>query len=267
MYAGVILKGHPIDGVYAFITEKSWHVFYDYHEWNTTCVNWLGKNLRATGPIDLPLWFLRDLIVVTILTPVIYYAIKTLKILLIGILFLAYVSRVWTLLPGLDIITVFYFTTGAYFALNKINIVYFVNKYKLIFVPFCFITLVATTIFDGPITVIGHNIYPFFVCSGVFTAFYVASLCVTKRSIKPNKLLVSSCFFIYAIHWVNFPIIGSPLTFTSTVLHSIIPSNTYIKEILCYLISPFLTAYLCILLLEILRQLFPKLTLYFSGNK
>ncbi len=267
MSARVILKGHPIDDVYAFITEKSWHIFYDCHVWGTDRVNWLGENLRSTAPLDLPLWFLRDLIVVTVLTPVIYYAIKRLGLFLIVILFLAYVSRIWTLLPGFRITTLFYFTTGAYFALNKINIVYFANKYKLIFVPICFITMVATTIFDGTRTVIGHNIYPFFICSGVFTVFYVASICITKCNIPPNKLLISSCFFIYAIHLVVFPIIGTPLTFTRRVLHFIIPRNTDIEEILCYLISPFLTAYLCILLLMIARQLFPKLTLYFSGNK
>ena len=59
MLAGILLKGNSTDGVYTFITEKSWHIFYDCHEWGTTRINWLGENLRMTGPLDLPLWFLR----------------------------------------------------------------------------------------------------------------------------------------------------------------------------------------------------------------
>ena len=267
MLAAVAIKGKPIEGVETFIVEKNWHIFYDCNEWGTTRINWLGENLRMTGPYDLPLWFLRDLIVVTIMTPIIYYAIKKLNLFIISILFVAYISRIWTLLPGFHITAFFYFSTGAYFALNKINVIQFVDKYKLLFIPICIILLVATTIYDGANTVIGQNIYPLFVCTGVFTVFYVASRCIIKHNIKPNKLLVSSCFFIYAIHEVGFPVIGSPLGLTRRVLHYIIPGNSGIEEGFCYIISPIVTAFLCILLLMFARRLFPKLTLYFSGNK
>ncbi len=75
MLAAVAIKGKPIVGVETFIVEKNWHIFYDCNEWGTTRINWLGENLRMIGPYDLPLWFLRDLIVVTMMTPIIYYAI------------------------------------------------------------------------------------------------------------------------------------------------------------------------------------------------
>ena len=183
MLAGVVIKGKPIDGVQTFITEKSWHIFYNCNEWGTFRVNWLGENLRMTGPYNLPLWFLRDLIVVTILTPAIYHAIKKSGLFFISILFVAYISRIWTQLPGFHITAFFYFSTGAYFALNKINIIQFVDKYKLLIIPICILLLVAATIYDGSNTVIGQNIYPLFVFTGVFTAFYVASRCITKYNI------------------------------------------------------------------------------------
>ena len=144
----------------------------------------------------------------------------------------------------------------------------FVDKYKLLFIPICIILLVATTIlYDGNNTVIRQNIQPLFVCTGVFTAFFVASRCIIKYNIMPNKMLVSSCFFIYAIHGVELPRIGTPLELTTRVLHYIIPGNTGIEEGFCYIISPIVTAFLCILLLMFARRSFPKLTLYFSGNR
>jgi len=267
MTAGVVIKGNPIEKVRTFITANNWRIIYDCHEWNTNYINWLGENLRMTGPYDLPLWFLRDLIVVTILTPIIYYVIKKFGLFVISILFVAYISRIWTLLPGFSITAFFYFSTGAYFALNKMNIIQFVEKYKLLFVPICMILLVATTIYDGENTVIGQNIYPLFACTGVLTAFYTGSKCIRKYNIKPNKLLVSSCFFIYAIHFVGLPLIGFPLWFIRDVLHLVIPGNTSFEDFICYLTAPIVTAFLCVLLLMFARRWFPKLTLYFSGNK
>ena len=267
MLAAVAIKGKPIEGVESFIAENNWHIFYDCNEWGTSRINWLGEHLRMTGPYDSPLWFLRDLIVVTMMTPIIYYAIKKLGLFIISILFVAYISRIWTLLPGFHITAFFFFSTGAYFALNKMNSIQFADKYRLLFIPFCIILLVASTIYDGANTFIGQNIYLLFICTGVFTAFYVASKCIIKYNVRPNKMLVSSCFFIYAIHGVNFPFIGSPLSLTRRLLHYVIPGNTGIEEGFCYLTSPIVTAFLCILLLMFARRFFPKITLYFSGNK
>lgn len=267
MLADVVVKGNPIDGLISFVTEKSWHVIYDCNEWDTNLINWLGDSLKMTGPYDLPLWFLRDLMVVTFLTPGIYYAIKKNGAIFICILFVAYISRIWPLLPGFHISAFFFFSTGAYFALNNINIVQLVKKYKTVFLPVSLILLIITTIFDGTNTVIGQNVFPLFLCTGVFTAFYVASICVTKWNLRPNKLLVSSCFFIYAMHGVVLPIIGQPLLLTNWILHKIIPGNTGIEELFCYFACPFITAYLCILTLLLGRRFLPKLTLYFSGNK
>lgn len=264
---GVLLLGKPIDDVQSFISDTSWHCLYDCNEWGTTRINWLGENLRMTGPYDLPLWFLRDLIVVTILTPVIYVAVRKLKAFILVILFIAYISRIWTLLPGFHIAAFFFFTIGAYFALNKINIVLFADKYKHLFIPLSTILLIIITIYDGANTIIGQNIYPLFICCGVFTAFYIASICIAKFNVKPNKFLISSCFFVYAFHGVCLPMIGTPLSFIQKILHIVIPGKTGLEEGICYLLSPFITALLCILVLVVARRIQPRTALLFSGYK
>lgn len=267
MLSHVIRKGIPTDGIVQLIKENSWHIFYDCNEWGTTRVNWLGEHLRMTGPYDLPLWFLRDLIVVTLLTPIIYYSIKKFKVCFILFLFIAYVSRIWTLTPGFHITAFFYFSTGAYFALNDLNIVSYACKYKFIFIPLSAILFIITIIYDGVSTVIGQNVHPLFVCSGVFTAFIIGSWCIRKWHFKPSKFLVSCCFFIYAFHAVWIPVLGSPLMQTNRVLHLLIPGVSGIEYGICYVIAPFITAFVCIVVLIIARRIFPKLTLLFSGNK
>ena len=267
MLWGAIYHDYPIDNIKCLISENSWHIFYDSNVWGTDRVNWLGENLKMTGPYDSPLWFLRDLIVVTILTPIIYIAIKKLNLFIIAFLFVAYISRIWTLLPGFHITAFFYFTTGAYFALNRINIVQFVNNYKKYYLPVCAILLIITIIYDGTNTIIGQNIYPIFICTGVLSAFYIASVCIKRYNFKANKLLLSSCFFIYAIHGVGLPIINSPLSFTQQMLRQLIPGNTNTEVGICYMLTPFITAFLCIFVLQVGRRIFPRTTLLFSGNK
>lgn len=256
-----------LDKLQEFLLNNNWHVYYDCHEWGTERINWLGQHLRMTGPIDLPLWFLRDLIFVSILSPVIYFAVRKLKILALAILFLAYISRVWTLIPGFHITAFFFYTLGAYIALNKKNIIDFVTKYRWGIIPSYILLLIVTTIYNGVNTTIGQNIYPFFIITGVFTAFYIASVCVIKWNLKPNKLLVSSCFFIYAAHAVGVPGIGSSISISRKIIHLIIPGSTLLEDAICYLATPFMAAGICILVLMIGRRLFPKLTLLFSGNK
>lgn len=255
------------DSMLKVLQNGGWHIFYDYHEWGGTRVNLLGDTLWMTGPYDLPLWFLRDLIVVTFLTPLIYVGLKSIGFPLLLILFFAYVSKVWPLIPGFHITAFLYFTTGSYFALNELNIVAFSHKYKYLLIPLTIILLLVVTLYDGTNSPIRQYTFPFFVCSGVFTAFIVASWCIRKFQLYPNKFLVSYCFFIYALHAVRLPVIDSTLQFTQRILHLFIPGTTIAEEIICYLVTPFLTAYLCIAVLLMFKKCLPRVSLLFSGNK
>lgn len=264
---GVLLKGKPCYGVVYFLRENAWHVFYDIHEWGTTRVNWLGISLRMTGPGDFPLWFLRDLIIVTLLSPVVYYSVKRLGRVIVLLLFLAYISRIWPLVQGISVTAVFYFTTGAYFAVNELNIIEFASKYKRLLLPMYALMLVLTTMYDGMNTLVGQNLYPICICLGVFTAFHVASQAVIRYNMRASRLLVSSCFFIYAFHCLPIPIVGSPLHVVRAVLSRLIPDDCVMEKIAIYLVTPFVTAALCIVVLIVLRKLFPKKVMLLSGNK
>lgn len=264
---GSIFYNWPIENIISVIKFNSWHIFYDIHEWGTERVNWLGQNLRSTGPYDLPLWFLRDLIIVTVLTPIIYYMVRKFKIYFIVFLFMTYISRVWTLVPGFGITSIFFFSLGAYFALNNINIVQFVHKYRIFIIPIFLILFCYNVYYDGTFTFVGQNIYPLFICFGILFAFYIASLCALRFNIKPNKFLVSNCFFIYALHGAPLPIIGTVLEASKTLVSMCIPFESSIGELLIYLITPFITITICILVLKMMYLISPKIALLFSGNR
>lgn len=259
-----------IDDVLVLMKKCSWHILYDCSVWGEKQINWLGDHLRMTGPYDHPLWFLRDLIVITLLSPLVFYIVKQFKIYVIIVLFFAYISRIWLLIPGFNISAWFFFSVGAYFAINKINIIRWTCKYALLFIPLSIILLSFSIAYDGVNTVIGQNILPLYVCAGVPSIIYLAGVCVSKFKLEPNKFLVSSCFFIYAFHLVP---LASPLYFTSKVLlyaakcFSGQEILSYFNQLFVYLISPFVTILICLFILVIGRRLFPNTTMLLSGNR
>ena len=114
-----ISNGNPTTDTLAFFSDNIWRIFYVFHEWESSSTDWLGNPLYSTAPLNIPLWFIRDLFIISLLTPIIYFAVTKIKIWLIFALFFAYISKIWTQIPGLDIESIFYFTVGAFFAINK----------------------------------------------------------------------------------------------------------------------------------------------------
>lgn len=253
--------------LYDFIESYNWNILYNATHWGEDRINWLGETLGMSGPYNLPLWYLRDLIFMTILTPVIYALLKYMKILVLLFLMLAYVSRIWPIIPGFHITACFFFSMGAYFSLNNINVIEFVGRYKLFVIPISMMLLMATIVYDGTNTIIGQNIYPFFIIITTFAAFYLSAEIVRKFNIKPNRFLVSSCFFIYACHTVTFPLLGSPIAISKHILHKIIPGNSIIEDIITYLSAPFMVAFMCIVLLLICKRYIPNVVKYFIGGR
>ena len=132
--AGKIAKMYYVGESWSFVTdfiaETNWHFIWDIKHWGDVDHPWLWWTTYTTGPIDLPLWFLRDLIVVTVLSPLIYWFVKTLKIGSIIILLAAYVLDFWVVWHGFRITAFFYNALGVYFAINGKNIVEFCQRYS-----------------------------------------------------------------------------------------------------------------------------------------
>lgn len=262
-----ISNGNPTTETQAFFSNNIWRIFYIFHEWESSSTNWLGNHLSSTAPLNIPQWFIRNLFVISLLTPIIYIAIKRLKIWLIPVLFLAYISKIWPQIPGFDIESVFFFTVGSFFALNKLNIVEIAHKYKYFILSVSGILLVACTIYDGSRTEIGSNIMPFYVCISILSAFYMASAVISRYNIKPNRFLVSTCFFIYALHVMPLPNIECLLTFVKNTIHEIIPGKSLTENWLCYFITPIITAAISIAIYAVLRKISPKVTKFICGNR
>lgn len=266
---GIILFSKSWNELSSFLssydTLQSWlDIFWSQTTWREGSTNLLGMSTQMWGPFLLPLWFLRDLIIITILSPLIYFFIKRLKFSFIFFLGIGYIFTICTL-PGISIISVFFFSFGAYLSLNKKNLIsYFEEQKKFywIITPLC---LILCIVFDSKSYV------------SIFNALYCISalgflFCITPRLLTSKHLrvyphLANTCFFIYALHTMvifKFSIIG----FVCYVTNFLFKAEEYaIGAILRYLISPFICAIICLAIFLLLKKYIPSLLNILTGDR
>ena len=93
-------------------------------------IDCLGHEQLMTAPVNMPLWFLRDLMVVALLTPIIYIGIRKMGGWLLVILTPLYLSGVCAFIPGLSAYAIYFFILGAFLGIRKMNIIDTCMKYE-----------------------------------------------------------------------------------------------------------------------------------------
>ena len=235
-------------------------LFWNCSVWGESAVDWLGNPQRSSGPIDLPLWFLRDLIVVTVLTPIIYWLIKRCGLLFITVLGLAFVSKVWPLVDGFSIPAIFFFSCGAYMGINKISISVFA-KYETLIYIITVLLIAADLYLGGPDTGIGNLVHPFFRISGVLASFCIALRLRNKGHVR-YPMLTKSVFFIYAFHCLH--IIG--YYFGGMWMDFFNNSNELVKT-LVYFLVPALKISACFIVFVLMERFTPRLLAILTGSR
>lgn len=95
-------------------------------------------------PFDVPLWYIRDLMVLSIFSPLIYFLIRKLGIIYVAIVCCLFLTNLWFHTAGLDSRAWFFFSLGAYLSLNNINMVYLLRRYAMIIIPVAMVLLCMT---------------------------------------------------------------------------------------------------------------------------
>lgn len=262
-----IKHGHGLANLWGYLSVDSLSVLWSHGTWNADNVNILGFRFVPSGPYDFPLWFLRDLIVVVVLSPVIYWFIRKTRVFGLGILFAAYFTEIWIPWPGFSPIAFLFFSIGAYFSIEGKDIIGFVRANKYVISAGALLFFVPATYYDGYFTPEGKWLVNVFRVFGVFAAFLVASALVEYRGWRANRFLVSACFFIYALHAVPVPLVGSPLLMFSGILKSVFPGSSALCHTAVYFGAPALTIAFCAVVYATLRRWMPGVARLFSGGR
>lgn len=262
--AGVVVKGKTLSGIADWLAENGWwHLFWDCYMWSLTKCNMLGVNTPSSAPVLVPLWFLRDLMVVIVLTPLIYAALRKLKSWSIVLLGLCYITGIFPYIHGLSVLAVFFFSFGAYFSINQKNMVEQLLKVRVWSYVLAIALIVLMVIFNSQYTPVGSYIYPFYIIVGVVAIINLAAQLIKKGCKVERPSFTKATFFIYAAHGLF------GLGIAKAILVRIIPmSETYWPcTLLFYLLMPAVTITICLAVNSLMQHYCPKVLNILTGSR
>lgn len=207
-------------------------------------------------PILCPFWYIRNLLVMSVLSPVFYYIIKYIRE-----IFLLVVAIWWLMTPHNAFIsqTILFFCLGAYFSILRKNPLEVFIKYKKCFLLLCIIAAIADivvhTLYATPMNLQIHRIA---LILNIPALFILAEYCCQHG--YTSRFLPKAAFIVFCVH---YPIVvvmrkacAAKLGETSDLIH--IP---------LYFVCVIVATLISILIYLSLDKYLPKIKNILSGNR
>jgi surface polysaccharide O-acyltransferase-like enzyme len=180
----------------------SWSVFWVYWVPAGRQVDWLGHEQLMTAPANMPLWFLRDLMVVSLLTPIIYILIRKLGLWLMGLLTILYLSGFYAFIPGLSAYAIYFFIFGAFLSIRKMDLAASLKRVEIpAYVLSVLFAISMLLTYSSPVF---SSLMLSFRLLGAVAVFCLASRILTSTPRRLPSVVCNSSYFIYLAHYVFF---------------------------------------------------------------
>lgn len=250
LYLGLFAAGQMI---FPFLLSGNNKLITDYSITNYLQVYW--NIIGGLFPIDGPLWFLRDLIIVSLLSPLIHFFIKYTKGFIVLILLFLWIFNIGTVetFSVIRIDAFLFFSIGAWLSINQEPFAFKFDKDKFIILTSIFLISIVGNLFDS---IFVKSI----ILSGIF---FIPSLILylhNQYNISVNKYLSSTNFFIYAFH-------GLPLTFLGKLITKGFNFQYDWQFIILYFSLAISVILIGILLYQLLKKQIPTVLNIFIGKR
>lgn len=225
-------------------------------------------------PIDIPLWFVRDLMIVALVTPLINSLLKH-----YGAALPAVSGVLWFVLPNYvtghpyQLLTaLFFFSFGAWLSFNQRDMVVEFRKYRkisfvvyplsaILLFAYCMVwgdkAAVAADGFAGTPMMYLKNLA---IVAGLFFAYNLAVVLIQNMGLRPSKTLSSASFFIYAAHMIFLPYLLKIIVF-------VVPPVSDVLAIVVYVLADVLLCCGLLYAYVFLRRWLPALLSPFTGGR
>ena len=244
--------GHPLVIFKTSIAEYDWidflRVFWDRGEFD----------FGNSAPLLCPLWYIRNLLIMSVLSPILYYLIKYVRE-----VFLIAVATWWMMTNNNAFTpqTILFFCLGGYFSIFNINPLKFVMERKGLFITLTCIFAMADIfvhVANGtPFNLMIHRMSLIF---NIPALLILADWMNKKGHNKSTTFFSQAAFIVFCIH---YPIV----LILRKVCLTVFADATDIVHIPLYFVCVILTTVLSIGFYWMLNRYFPKIKTILSGNR
>lgn len=224
----------------------SWSMFWAYWKPAGLQLDWFGREQLMTAPANMPLWFLRDLMVVSLLTPIIYILIRKMGLWMMAVLTVLYLSGVCAFIPGLSAYAVYFFTFGAFLSIRKMDLIASLKRVELS--SYVLSILLAISMLLTFHTFAFSSLMLCFRLTGAIAVFCLASRILATTSRRLPSVACDSSYFIYLAHYVFF------FSFLDTAFFSFFGTSIPALSI-HYLLSPIMKVAILVGVYVVYRKL------------
>jgi len=213
-------------------------------------------------PIPYQLWFLRDLMMLVLMAPLLYYMVKFLGIFALPLFVVTWFMEIdFVLFDGRSLI---FFMTGLYFSRNPEFLTQkrFGDKANLFLFLWISLALIKTTLvyYVGDYHLIGF-IHKISVLFGILALFSLYDKLYANKDLSrsPFYKYFSLSFFIYTSH--------EPILTVAKKAFFFVLGRSDIAILINYFLAPVITITICIFIGYFVRENMPKFYKFVSGGR
>ena len=223
----------------------------------------IGVTLESPIPVNGPMWYVRDLMVIMLFTPIIYWLIRKLRIwFIVGLGVILYYGshHVFPDMHYFNLVldNVFFFSWGAYYSINKLNIVSEMRRFK--YIPIIFIVLLVVSMFIHN-TDYNRFVHLPTVVIGIMFSIGLVSCLLESDKIHVNETLANSSFFVFALHSLILNEIGK------TLFVMLGCNDSPLVLLFLYIAIPTVTIIICVALYKLLNRFMPTICALLTGGR
>lgn len=227
------------------------------HSLGQSHTNFFGQTIYSgTAPILEPLWFVRDLLIIILCSPLIYTLIRYLKffgLLALGIIF--YLD-LWPNFGGITLTGFWYFALGAWFSLTHRDPAQSTHWLPVPALTLMFPLSAFLMLYPDFNPIVRTSAQQLYILCGMIVSIQAARLYC--KFITPGKFLAQSSFFVYASH----TIVLLPL---SMLMARMAGQTDAINQALLFFVLPFGATLICTLGFALLQRLTPRYHYLLTG--
>lgn len=208
-------------------------------------------------PINIPLWYMRDLLCLSIIAPLLLFLFKYLKCFGLILLAIPYYLMIESGIPGFGTVSLLFFGIGAFMSLNRINIISFFKNFEVPAYCIALILLLTATFLSG--TDLHEPIIRLFIPFGIISIINIVGR-FKEQALENGAKLCSCSFFIYAAHWIY-------VRNWSFGLSSRIFNDTIFGHFFTYFFSSTITILFCAAVFFLMKRCTPKILKVLNGGR